>query len=359
MERLKQVAAHILPADVRQAGPRSHNSHELNPTYFLPKAAQINPRQRAIVHHTSIDKRIERDYAQFSERSKNLAYFLKEECFKPRQTSVALLGSNTPMILEAYFAIPAAGGIFVPVNYRLQKHEIQYIIKHSGASTVIVDREYYAMVSDLDIKVIVDEDVDGSTGQYEDCLRVGAKLDKGEGWDGLFHEHVDENDTMGVCYTSGTTGKPKGVEYTQRGVYLGAIGNLIDSSLNSADVFGNNACRYLHTLPMFHAAGWTYPWAVTLAMGTHVCLRKMDYSLIWKILKEDRITNMCCAPTVCTLLMNDKACTRLENPVRVTIAASPPSPTLFKSLIEKNFAPVHVYGLTETYGPVMKYVMTC
>lgn len=153
---------------------------------------------------------------------------------------------------------------------------------------------------------------------------------------------------------SGTTGNPKGVEFTHRGVYLGAIGNLIDSSLNCADVFGNNACRYLWTLPMFHAAGWLYPWAVTLAMGTHVCLRKMDYGLIWRLLIEESITNMCCAPTVCTLLMNHEANQKLKSPVRVTIAASPPSPALFKALIEHNFAPVHVYGLTETYGPVMK-----
>lgn len=104
----------------------------------------------------------------------------------------------------------------------------------------------------------------------------------------------------------------------------------------------------------FHAAGWVYPWAVTLALGTHVCLRKMDYAHIWKLLKDERITNMCCAPTVCTFLMNHESSSRLDTPVRVTIAASPPSPALFKSLIELNFAPVHVYGLTETYGPMMK-----
>lgn len=159
------------------------------------------------------------------------------------------------MVLEAYFAIPAAGGIFAAVNYRLKKHEIQYIVKHSGASVVIVDREYYDMVSDMSIEIIVDEDIDAQQGQYEDLVRKGALLNTGSGWDGLCIEHVPEDETIGICYTSGTTGLPKGVEYTHRGVYLGALGNLIDSSLNCADVFGNGACRYLWTLPMYVIEG--------------------------------------------------------------------------------------------------------
>jgi long-subunit acyl-CoA synthetase (AMP-forming) len=200
MDRLKQVVSHLIP-DKSNPKPAVHYKHELNPTYFLYKAAQINPGQQAILHYTSIDTRIERDYATFSERAKNLSYYLRDRCFKQGNQTVALLASNTPMILEAYFAIGAARGVFAAVNYRLQKHEIQYIVRHSGAGTVIVDREYYAMVSDMDLRIIIDEDTDGRTGQYEDCIREGAKLDGGRGWEGLTYEHVDEDETIGICYT--------------------------------------------------------------------------------------------------------------------------------------------------------------
>lgn len=271
MDRLKQVVSHLIPQR-QKLEPKVHYKHELNPTFFLHKTAQINPDGLAVLHHTAKDVRLERTYAVFAERSKDLAYFLRERCFARGNRTVALLASNTPMVLESYFAIVAAGGVFAAVNYRLQKHEIQYIVTHSGAGTVIVDREYYPMVADMeDLTIIVDEDADGVTGQYEDCLRAGRGLDRdGQGWEGLIYEHADEDETIGICYTrsvfhtsciveerdttdtpkSGTTGKPKGVEYTHRGVYLGAVGNLIDSSLNCADVFGNNACRYLWTLPM-------------------------------------------------------------------------------------------------------------
>lgn len=249
-DRLKQVLQHVGIVQ-EQPAPKLHHSHELNPTFFLQKAAQINAQHQAVVHYTSSGKRLERTYGQFSERAKNLAYYLREKSFSVvNGKTVALLASNTPMVLEAYFAIPAAGGVFAAVNYRLKKDEIQYIIKHSKAGTVIVDREYYPMVSDMNLTIIIDEDSDGHTGEYEDAIRAGAALDNGAGWQGLATEHIPEDETIGICYTSGTTGNPKGVEYTHRGVYLGAIGNLIDSSLNCADTFGNNACRYLWTLPM-------------------------------------------------------------------------------------------------------------
>lgn len=261
MDRLKQVVAHIAPFGSSKSGPTKHHSHELNPTYFLPKAARINPDQLAILHYTSQNVRLERSYSEFAARSMNLAYYLRDQISASGKNIVALLASNTPMMLEAYYAIAAAGGIFAAVNYRLQKHEIQYIINHSGAGTIIVDREYYPMVSDMNLRIIIDDDIDGKSGQYEECIRAGALRDTGAGWEGLTYEHVDEDETIGICYTSGTTGNPKGVEFSHRGVYLGAVANLIDSGLNCADVFGYGACKYLWTLPMFHAAGWIFPWA--------------------------------------------------------------------------------------------------
>jgi acyl-CoA synthetase (AMP-forming)/AMP-acid ligase II len=143
----------------------------------------------------------------------------------------------------------------------------------------------------------------------------------------------------------------QGVEYTHRGCYLGAIGNVVESGLV---YHGGQRCKYLWTLPMFHAMGWTFPWSVTAARGTHYCLRKIDYPEIWRLLRDEGITHYCAAPTVNTLLCADKNAKKLEQPVRVTVAASPPTAHLFEQMENLNLHPVHVYGLTETYGPITK-----
>lgn len=153
-----------------------------------------------------------------------------------------------------------------------------------------------------------------------------------------------------LAYTSGTTARPKGVEYTHRSSYLAALGNVIESGLN----YHEGRCHYLWTLPMFHAMGWTFPWAVTAVRGTHYCLRKIDYAEIWRLLKTEGITHFNSAPTVNTLLCAAVEAERLPNPVRVTVAASPPTPYLFEQMTKLNLQPVHVYGLTETYGPITK-----
>ena len=156
---------------------------------------------------------------------------------------------------------------------------------------------------------------------------------------------------MALAYTSGTTGRPKGVEYTHRGAYLAALGNVVESGLSFHD--GERA-RYLWTLPLFHAVGWTFPWAVTAARGTHYCLRTIDYARIWRLLREEGITHFNAAPTVNTLLCADWEARKLERRVRVTVAASPPTPALFERMESLGLFPVHVYGLTETYGPITK-----
>lgn len=159
-----------------------------------------------------------------------------------------------------------------------------------------------------------------------------------------------EQSTIALAYTSGTTAKPKGVEYTHRGCYLATLANVIESQLNHP----SGRCKYLWTLPMFHAMGWTFPWAVTAVRGTHYCLRKIDYPEIWKLLREERITHYSAAPTVNTLLCTAKEAKRLVEPVRVTVAASPPSGHLFELMTNLNLHPVHTYGMTETYGPITR-----
>ena len=207
------------------------------------------------------------------------------------------------------------------------------------------------------IPLVVDADTDATegelSGQFDEAVLEGLKLDiqnGSEGWDGLEAQTANEESVIALAYTSGTTAKPKGVEFTHRGCYLGALANVVESGLN----YHTGRCRYLWTLPMFHAMGWTFPWAVTAVRGTHYCLRKIDYTEIWRLLKDEGITHYNAAPTVNTLLCAAKEATKLPNPARVTVAASPPTPHLFEQMTNLNLHPVHVYGLTETYGPITK-----
>ena len=261
------------------------------------------------------------------------------------------------------------------INYRLKPEDIAYVFDHAGVDAILVDAEFEHLLDGFQkdhpsIPFLIDTDADDASGPYDKAVLEGLGYDiktGDKGWNGLEMQATDEEATIALAYTSGTTAKPKGVEYIHRGAYMAAMGNVIESGLNHHI----GRCRYLWTLPMFHAmgrkdafdsiarpltscAGWTFPWAVTAVRGTHYCLRKIHYPEIWRLLKQEHITHFNAAPTVNTLLCNDKNADRLANPVRVTVAASPPTPSLFKQMINLNLHPVHVYGLTETYGPITK-----
>ena len=275
---------------------------------------------------------------------------------------MGILCPNTPAFLESIFGIAAAGAVNVGVNYRLKHEDITYIFSHAEVDAVIVDAEFLSLLDDFrqtnpKIPLIVDADTDATegelSGQFDEAVLEGLRHDNehgGHGWNGLAAQVGNEQDVIALAYTSGTTAKPKGVEFTHRGSYLAALGNVIESGLN----YHTGRCRYLWTLPMFHAMGWTFPWAVTAVRGTHYCLRKVDYPEIWRLLKDEHITHYNAAPTVNTLLCAADEAQRLPDPVRVTVAASPPTPHLFEQMTDLNLHPVHVYGLTETYGPITK-----
>ncbi|KAK2812636.1 hypothetical protein FQN50_001282 [Emmonsiellopsis sp. PD_5] len=248
------------------------------------------------------------------------------------------------------------------VNYRLKPEDIAYIFDHSEAEAIIVDQEYVHLLDEFrrvhpHIPLIIDTDTDAIEGQlsgpFDQAVLEGLDFDRANGahgWEGLEAQTPDEDALIALAYTSGTTSRPKGVEYIHRGCYLATLANVVESGLN----FHQGRCRYLWTLPMFHAMGWTFPWAVTAVRGTHYCLRKIDYPLIWKLLKEEGVTHFNAAPTVNTILCSSKEASVLPNPVRVTVAASPPTAHLFQQMTKLNLHPVHVYGLTETYGPITK-----
>ncbi|KAH8692786.1 putative AMP-binding domain protein [Talaromyces proteolyticus] len=355
--RLSGLLGHFLPSHAsNDVGTVNH--HTLSPTFFLPRAAAIEPDAEAIYHVTANNKVLRRSYIEAADRARGLAYYLKKHGYK----RVGILAPNTPAFLESIFGIAAAGATNVAVNYRLKHEDVGYIFEHSEVELVIVDEEFVSLLDSFkqnhpNIPLLIDTDTDATEGElsgpFDDAVMEGLQYDVAsgnQGWSGLEAQAPDENSTMALAYTSGTTARPKGVEYTHRGAYLAALGNVIESGLN----YHKGRCGYLWTLPMFHAMGWTFPWAITAVRGTHYCLRKIDYPYIWHLLKNENVTHFNAAPTVNTLLCAAREAEKLPNPVRVTVAASPPSAHLFEQMTNLNLHPVHVYGMTETYGPITK-----
>lgn len=357
--RLKSLLGHLTSSTSSPVGyVHNHHIHQLSPTFFLERAAAIEPDATAIYHVTANQQILRRSYAEFADRARGLAYYLLKHGFK----RVGVLATNTPAFLESIFGIIAAGAVIVPVNYRLKPDDITYIFDFAEVDSIVVDNEYISLLDDFQkahpkVTFIVDTDTDATEGQlcgpFDEAILEGLQYDKAQGskgWEGLKSQCSNEDDMLAIPFTSGTTSRPKGVVYTHRGAYLASLANIVESGLN----YHHGRCKYLWTLPMFHAMGWTFPWSITAVRGTHYCLRKIDYPLIWKLLKEEGITHFNAAPTVNTLLCASKEAEKLPEPVRVTVAASPPTAHLFQQMTELNLHPVHVYGLTETYGPITK-----
>ena len=307
---------------------------ELTPVSFLRRSAYVFPDKIAVVHG---DRRY--TYRQFEERANRLASGLRAAGLR-HLDRVAFICPNTPAMLEAHFGVPAAGLVLVPINTRLNSDEIGYILKHSGAKFVFVDHELEGLVKPLDlagVRVIRVDDTGAAGDPYEDFL-AAASPEPGEPW------IEDEMETLSINYTSGTTGRPKGVMIHHRGGYLNAVGELLETGLSFDST-------YLWTLPMFHCNGWCFTWGVTAMSATHVCLRRVESARIWDLIDKEGVTHYCGAPTVQIGIVNDPKAHPLPRPVTCAVAGAPPSPTLLARLKELGFRPVHVYGLTETYGP--------
>ena len=307
---------------------------ELTPLSFLERSAYVFPDKIAVIHGAR-----RYTYRQHQERVHRLASALRGAGLA-KHDRVAFLCPNIPAMLEAHYGVPAAGGILVAINIRLSTDEIGYILKHSGSTFLFVDAEFEPVVKPLDLaglRVVRVDDTGAPGDPYEDFLASGSP-EPVESW------LEDEEETISINYTSGTTGRPKGVMYSHRGVWVNAIGEVVETAM-SFDA------KYLWTLPMFHCNGWCFTWAVTAVAGTHVCLRKVEPARIWELIDSEGITHYNGAPTVQIGVVNDPRAHKLARPVTVTVAGAPPSPTLLGKLKELGFKPVHVYGLTETYGP--------
>ena len=315
-------------------GPGEVFRTELNPVDFLHRTAYMYPAKTAVVH----DQR-RYSYAELAERSWRLANALRSAGLE-KGDRVATLLFNSPAMLEAHFGVPAAGGVLVAVNNRLASAEVGYILRHSGARYLLLDAglEALAEAGLPGVTVIRVEDTGVPGDPYEEFL-AGASPARPASW----LEHEEE--TISVNYTSGTTGLPKGVQYTYRGAYLNALNEVIVAGLDADSA-------YLWTLPMFHCNGWCFPWAVTAVAARHVTMRAVDPGLVWELIDGEGVTHYNGAPTVQLMVINHPRAHHLERPVTAMVAAAPPSPTLLARMSELNFRIVHVYGLTETYGPI-------
>ncbi|KAG7099364.1 hypothetical protein E1B28_001220 [Marasmius oreades] len=215
---------------------------------------------------------------------------------------------------------------------------------HSESKLILVDHEYLHLIEGTNIPYIVSKDTGRRGDPYEEFLSEGRRYSAEKGWAGLSVE-ADEDAGAVLCYTSGTTGRPKGVLTTLRGSYLAAIGNAFEARITSAST-------YLWILPMFHAAGWTFPWSTTFAFASQITMRTVDYPKIWNHFLNSGVTHYCGAPTVQIGIVNDPSARRPPLKITAVIAGAAPTAHLIGSLEKIGIKPIHVYGLTEvTYGP--------
>ncbi|MEA2296542.1 MAG: hypothetical protein QOE86_4181 [Solirubrobacteraceae bacterium] len=317
--------------ETNEAG-RQANRTELNPVSFLDRSAQVYPDRVAVVHE---DRRY--TYREFGARANRLASALRGAGLE-KGDRVAFICPNIPALLEAHFGVPAAGGVLVALNYRLNAADIGRILEHSGARFLFVDHEYEHLAEGVDgVRTVRIDDTGAPGDPYEAFLAQGSP-------EPVPSVLADEGEPIAINYTSGTTGRPKGAVYHYRGAYLNALGEVIETRLTPESV-------YLWTLPMFHCNGWCFTWAVTAVGGRHVCLRQVEPGRIWDLLDAEGVTHYCGAPTVQASLIGHEKAHVLDREVITTVSGSPPSREQFARLTELGFRPVHVYGATELYGP--------
>jgi fatty-acyl-CoA synthase len=305
----------------------------LTPTAFLDRSATVFPDRPAV-----IDGERRFTYGEFANRSRRLAGALTGLGIVPGDR-VAALCTNSSTMLELHNGVPWAGAVLVPLNTRLSPEEIEYILQHAGAACLVADAKFAdaaeKVAASVGIRLVV---AGGDRDEYEQLLTAAEPRAL---------RCADENSLLALNYTSGTTGQPKGVMYHHRGAHLQAMAMAMHSFLAPTS-------RYLWTLPMFHCDGWCFPWAVTAAGATHVCLPAVEPSRIWQLLREEGVTHFSAAPTVLNMIASaDEADGGpLAQGVEVQTGGAPPTPTLLARMSELNMNVTHLYGLTETYGPL-------
>ena len=324
------------------------NFQPLTPLTFLERAASVFPDHTAIIHGP-----LRRSYAQFYTRSRQLGSALAQAGMGLGDT-ISVMLANTPAMLECHYGVPMCGAVLHSINTRLDAAIIAFQLDHAMAKVVIVDREFMPLMqAALALATVTPRVIQYDDPEYDgaptasDAQDYEAFVASGDpDFDWLMPQ--DEWDAISINYTSGTTGKPKGVVSHHRGAYLLAQGNALTTSMQKHAV-------YLWTLPMFHCNGWSFPWTLSAIVGTHVCLRQVRSEPIWSALAHHGVTHLCGAPIVMSLLLSapDAAKRALDRRVQFFTAAAPPPEKVLADMREAGFEVTHLYGLTETYGPAI------
>jgi fatty-acyl-CoA synthase len=308
----------------------------LTPLEFARRTRRLYPRHEAVV-----DGAARYTYEEFFDRCDRWSSVL-QRLGVGAGDRVAYIAPNTHAMLESFYAVPQIGAILVPINYRLTPQDFVYIIGHSGSRIVCAHADYLEAVDAVRGEMPSVEHFVALEGEregwrdYEELVRSGRS--------DFAAAAIDENDLLAINYTSGTTSRPKGVMITHRNAFLNVVGTLLHLPMQMTD-------RYLWTLPMFHANGWTYVWIVTAVGGAHVCLRKVDPVGVFEIIRKESISAMCAAPTVLIGIANAPAEVRGRAPtgVRVVTAGAPPAAATIERLEQElGWTVTQVYGMTET-----------
>ncbi|MDM0038001.1 acyl-CoA synthetase [Variovorax sp. J22G21] len=318
----------------------------LSPLSFLERSAHVYPDRLALIYGA-----VRRNWADTYSRCRRLASALAARGIGPGDT-VAVMLPNTPAMFEAHFGVPMSGAVLNTLNTRLDAPAIAFMLQHGEAKVLLTDREFAGVVGQALSTmgahrplVIEVEDALAPPGarlgeiDYESFLAAGDP-------DFAWQLPADEWDAIALNYTSGTTGNPKGVVTHHRGAYLNAASNVIAWNLPDQVV-------YLWTLPMFHCNGWCFPWALALAGATSVCLRRVDPALIYPLIREHRVTHMCGAPIVYSMMISAPAELRagIDHVVQGLVAGAAPPAAVIEGCEGAGIEITHVYGLTEVYGP--------
>jgi fatty-acyl-CoA synthase len=346
---VNQMPTH--PNPYRQDLDRNPANHvPLTPISFVEWAADVYPERCAVIHGP-----IRRTWSEMYRRARQLASVLAARDIGDGDT-VSVVLPNIPAMIDAHFGVPLTGAVLNTINTRLDAATVAFQLRHSGAKVLIVDREFSPVVKQAlainaagghaaPFVVDVDDPVYDGPGErlgdveFEDWIAAG---DPAHAWS----LPGDEWDAIGLNYTSGTTGDPKGVVVHHRGAYLNAVGNVLSWALPRHPI-------YLWTLPMFHCNGWCFPWTLPAVAGTNVCLRKVDAALIFGLIREHRVSHYCGAPIVHSVLINapDELKAGIDWPVKAMVAGAAPPASMIEGMERLGWEVTHVYGLTEVYGP--------
>ena len=330
-------------------GKNAANHQPLTPIDFIIRSAQVYPNRTAIIYDDLEHNNLTQTWQQTYDRCRQLADGLRKLGIDKNDT-VAVMMPNTPAMVECAFGVPMSGGVLCTLNTRLDINALTFCLQHSEAKVLILDSEFAEhaeMINEAFPNLIVIHATDaaldiGRFGQmtYEELIASADSLDNWE-------KPLDEWDAIALNYTSGTTGKPKGVVYHHRGATLNAISNILDWDMPKHPM-------YLWTLPLFHCNGWCFPWTIAERAGVNVCLRKIDADLILQLIAKYKVSHYCSAPVVHNMIAGGKSEYKqaITHEVKGWVAGAPPSETMLAAMEAMGFHISHVYGLTEVYGPV-------